>query len=152
MRIAIGADHAGLVLKDELRGYLIAEGHDVVDLGTNSLESTDYPDYASAVAHKVGLGEADRGILVCSTGVGMSMAANKVRGVRAALAFNTDEIELTRQHNDANVLAIGAKYVTTGEAQQFLDVFLKTPFSNGERHARRIAKLAELEENQVQSS
>ncbi|BDC48979.1 ribose 5-phosphate isomerase B [Bryobacterales bacterium F-183] len=148
MRIAIGADHAGLVLKDELRDHLIAQGHDVVDLGTNSPDSTDYPDYASAVAHKVSAGDAERGILVCSTGVGMSMAANKVRGVRAALAFNTDEIQLTREHNDANVLAIGAKYVTTAEAQQFLDVFLKTPFSNGERHARRIAKLADLEEKQ----
>ena len=152
MRIAIGADHAGLVLKDELCGYLVAAGYDVVDLGTNSLESTDYPDYASAVAHQVGSGDAERGILVCSTGVGMSMAANKVRGVRAALAFNTDEIQLTREHNDANVLAIGAKYVSAGEARQFVDIFLKTPFSNGERHARRIAKLAGLEEKRELSS
>ena len=145
MRIAVGADHAGLSLKNEIRDHLIAQGHTVADLGTNSSESTDYPDYAQAVGEHVGSGDADRGILVCSTGVGVSIAANKMRGVRAALAFNADEVQLTREHNDANVLAIGARYIKPEEARQFVDVFLSTPFSNGERHARRLAKVAKLD-------
>ena len=145
MKIAIGADHAGYSLKEQIREHLTAAGHEVVDYGTESADSTDYPDYAKPVAEAVSGGEAERGILVCSTGVGMSIAANKVKGVRAALAFNTDEVQLTREHNDANVLALGARYTSVETADQMIDVFLKTPFSGGERHSRRIAKVAKLE-------
>ncbi len=145
MRIAIGADHAGFVLKNEIHDQLAAAGHEVVDFGADNGSSTDYPDYAQAVAECVSAGSAERGILVCSTGVGMSIAANKVRGVRAALAFNADEIKLTREHNDANVIALGARYTTAQQAQELIGVFLTTPFSGGERHSRRIAKVAKLE-------
>lgn len=146
MKIAIGADHAGFALKEELRTSLQAKGLEVVDFGTHSSESTDYPDYASAVAHAVAKGEADCGLLVCSTGVGMSMAANKVEGVRAALAFNADEVELTRRHNDANVLTMGARYNNLQQAEELVDVFLKTPFEGG-RHQRRVDKIASLEKS-----
>ena len=145
MRIALGADHAGYELKDELHRQLTAAGHTVVDFGTDNAVSTDYPDYARQVAHSVADGAAERGILVCSTGVGMSIAANKVHGVRAALAFHPEEVKLTREHNDANVLALGARYVDATAAGELVKIFLETPFSGGERHARRIAKVAELE-------
>jgi len=144
MKIAIGADHAGFALKEELLTSLQAKGLEVVDYGTHSSESTDYPDYASAVAHAVARGEADCGLLVCSTGVGMSMAANKVEGVRAALAFSADEVELTRRHNDANVLTMGARYNNLQQAEELVEVFLKTPFEGG-RHQRRVDKIASLE-------
>src|SRR5881398_2977815 len=111
MKIAIAADHAGFSLKEKLRQRLADEGHEVVDFGPASPESCDYPDYAQPVAREVAQGRSDRGILVCSTGVGMLMAANKVDGVRAAPAMNEDEVHLTREHNDANVLTIGARYV-----------------------------------------
>ena len=146
MKIAIGADHAGFALKEELRAALEAKGLEVVDFGTHSSESTDYPDYASAVAQSVSKGEAECGILVCSTGVGMSMAANKVEGVRAALAFSTDEVELTRRHNNANVLTLGARYNNLQQAEELVDVFLKTPFDGG-RHQRRVDKIASLEKS-----
>src|SRR5262245_1867432 len=106
MKIAIGSDHAGFELKEKLRQRLSAEGHEVADFGANSTDSTDYPDYAQRVGSEVGAGRVDRGILVCSTGVGMAMAANKIKGVRAAMAINEDEVRLTREHNDANVLTI----------------------------------------------
>ena len=144
MKIAIGADHAGFVLKDQVRDALRAAGHEVIDAGTNSAESTDYPDYADKVAHDVVSGAAERGILVCSTGVGMSIAANKIHGIRAALAFNPDEVRLTRAHNDANVITIGARYTDVATAKEMVRVFLETPFEGG-RHARRIGKIAQLE-------
>ena len=144
MKIAIGADHAGFALKDQVRDALRLAGHEVVDVGTNSDESTDYPDYAGAVAHDVVSGAADRGILVCSTGVGMSIAANKVHGIRAAIAFNPDEVRLTRAHNDANIIALGARYTDSKAANEMVRVFLETPFEGG-RHARRIGKIALLE-------
>ncbi len=144
MKIAIGADHAGFALKEQLRVALEAKGLELVDFGTHSSESTDYPDYASAVAHSVARGEADCGILVCSTGVGMSMAANKVEGVRAALAFNTDEVELARRHNNANVLTLGARYNNLEQAAALVDVFLQTPFEGG-RHQRRVDKISGME-------
>jgi len=144
MKIAIGADHAGFALKDQVRDALRQAGHEVVDTGANSAESTDYPDYAAAVAHDVIAGVADRGILVCSTGVGMSIAANKVDGIRAALAFNPDEVRLTRAHNDANILTIGARYTDSEAANEMVRIFLETPFEGG-RHARRIGKIAQLE-------
>lgn len=146
MKIAIGADHAGFALKDQVRDALRQADHEVVDLGTNSPESTDYPDYASAVAHNVVSGAADRGILVCSTGVGMSIAANKINGVRAALAVNPEEVRLTRAHNDANIITIGARDTDAASANELVRVFLETPFDGG-RHARRIAKIAALEKS-----
>ena|SRR5690349_8947590 len=145
MKIAIGADHAGFSLKEKLRDELKARGHEVLDLGTNSDASTDYPDYAAAVAQEVAAGRAQRGFLVCSTGVGMAIAANKMPGIRAALAMNEEEVRLTRDHNDANVLTFGAKFIDANEAAKMADVFINTNFSGGERHSRRIAKMAELE-------
>src|SRR5580698_9101916 len=111
MKIAIGADHAGFALKEQLRSRLAGEGHEVVDFGAGSGESCDYPDFAQPVAREVARGRVDRGILVCSTGIGMAIAANKVAGVRAAAAQSEDEVRLTREHNDANVLTLGAKYL-----------------------------------------
>lgn len=146
MKIAIGADHAGFSLKESLREALAKKGLEIVDFGTGSSESTDYPDYAEKVAKAVAAGEVDRGLLVCSTGVGMSIAANKVHGVRAALAYNTEEVGLTRAHNDANVLAIGAKYTSPGQAEEMVDVFLDTPFDGG-RHERRVQKMMALEKS-----
>ena len=125
MKIAIGADHAGFALKDQVRDALRHAGYEVVDVGTDSPESTDYPDYAGAVAHDVVSGAADRGILVCSTGVGMSIAANKVDGIRAAIAFNVDEVRLTRAHNDANIITIGARYTGPDAANEMVRVFSK---------------------------
>jgi ribose 5-phosphate isomerase B len=144
MKIAIGADHAGFALKDQVRDALRHAGHDVVDVGTHSPESTDYPDYAGAVAHHVISGAAARGILVCSTGVGMSIAANKVDGIRAAIAFHPDEVRLTRAHNDANIITIGARYTALEAANEMVRIFLETPFEGG-RHARRVGKITELE-------
>ena len=147
MRIAIAADHAGFVLKQSLKDRLLAEGHEVNDFGTQSTESTDYPDYASLVAHEVSDGRADRGVLVCSTGIGMSIAANKVEGVRAALVSSEDAARITRQHNDANVIAIGARYTDAETAGPMVDAFLNTEFEGG-RHARRVAKIRQLEEQE----
>ena len=144
MKIAIAADHAGFALKEKLRDYLRAAGHEVTDLGTASTESTDYPYYAAAVGHKVASGEAERGVLVCSSGVGMSIAANKIHGVRAALGTHAEEVALVRGHNDANVLTLGAKFTPEPEAKQLLDVFLGTSFEGG-RHARRVNKITQLE-------
>jgi ribose 5-phosphate isomerase B len=147
MKIAIGSDHAGFVLKEQLREKLRAEGHEVVDVGTTSTESTDYPDYAAAVGHAVRDGEVDKGVLVCSSGVGMSIAANKIRGVRAALGTNTDEVSYVRRHNDANILAIGQKYTEPALAEAMLDVFLTTEFEGG-RHQRRLDKIKILEQTE----
>jgi ribose 5-phosphate isomerase B len=149
MRIAIGADHAGVRLKDQLAATLRAEGHEVSDAGTFTTDSTDYPDYAEAVSRKVSEGEAERGILVCSSGVGMSIAANKVHGIRAALAYRPEEVELTRRHNDVNVLAIGAKFTQYEEAKEMTAIFLDTPFEGG-RHERRVHKIAGIEEAEKQ--
>src|SRR6266568_4258185 len=144
MKIAIAADHAGFALKEKLRQRLAEEGHEVVDFGAASAESCDYPDFAQPVARDVAQGRSDRGILVCSTGIGMAMAANKVTGVRAAPAQSEDEVRLTREHNDANVLTLGAKYLDEDRAAGLIHVFLNTEFAGG-RHARRVAKIAQLE-------
>lgn len=146
MTIAIGADHAGFVLKERVREMLEAKGHLVIDKGTHSTESCDYPDYAFPVAADVACGRAERGILVCSTGVGMSIAANKVQGIRAALGTSVDEVRLTRSHNDANVLTLGAKYLDPATAGPLVDAFLSTGFEQG-RHQRRLAKICALERN-----
>jgi ribose 5-phosphate isomerase B len=144
MKIAIGADHAGFALKEQLRRLLAGEGHQVVDFGADSGESCDYPDFAQPVAREVAQGRADRGILVCSTGIGMAIAANKVAGVRAAPAQSDDEVRLTREHNDANVLTLGAKYLDEERASRLVALFLDTSFLGG-RHSRRVAKIAQLE-------
>ena|ERR1019366_4587204 len=145
MNIAIGADHAGFVLKQKIAETLRQAGHRVIDEGTNSTESTDYPDYAAMVGRAVADGSADRGILVCDTGVGMAIAANKINGVRAALAVNPEEVQLTRRHNDANVLALSAKYTNADTANQFVKLFLETAFESGGRHERRVNKIMQLE-------
>lgn len=149
MKIAVGADHAGYALKERLVEKLKAEGHEVVDFGTHSTESTDYPDYAAAVGRAVAHKEAETGLLVCSSGVGMSIAANKIRGVRAALGTCTDEVGYVRRHNDANVLAIGAKYTDEATAVAMLDTYLSTAFEGG-RHGRRIEKINKLEQEEQQ--
>ncbi len=144
MRIAIGADHGGYLLKEQLRDFLRSQGHEIFDAGTDGLASTDYPDYAEAVGKRVAGGSAERGILVCTTGVGMSIAANKVAGIRAALAMNEDAVRLTRAHNDANVLTIGAKYTDASAAGRLVEIFLGTPFEAG-RHGRRVEKIGRIE-------
>lgn len=145
MRLAIGADHAGFALKEALKEALRQRGHDVQDLGTTTAESTDYPDYASAVGEAVRRGEADRGILVCLTGTGMAMAANKIAGVRAAVGVTPEWVRLSRAHNDANVLTFGAKFTDAATAEELADVFLQTEFDGG-RHQRRVDKIRALEE------
>ena len=144
MRVAIGADHAGFLLKERLRIRLEQEGHQVLDEGTHSTESCDYPDFAAPVADDVVAGRADRGILVCGTGVGMSIAANKVDGIRAALGTVPEEVRLARAHNDANILTLGARFIEEPAADALVDVFLDTAFDGG-RHAQRVAKIAALE-------
>ncbi len=145
MKLAIGADHAGYLLKEELKQALETKGHEIVDHGTVSTASCDYPDFARLVALDVSEGRAERGILVCSTGVGMSIAANKVKGVRAALGTSTSEVGLTRSHNDANILTLGARYLELTDAEALVDTFLTTDFEGG-RHQRRVEKIAALEE------
>ena len=145
MKIALGADHAGFVLKDQLRSELEHAGHEVSDFGTNSAESSDYPDFAAPVGHAVSSGLADRGILVCGSGVGMSISANKIHGIRAALGVNPEEVRLSRQHNDANVLALGARFLEPRTASDLVHIFLDTAFEGG-RHQQRVDKIARLEE------
>jgi ribose 5-phosphate isomerase B len=145
MKVAIGADHGGFILKEKLLEPLAAMGHQIVDFGTESTASCDYPDFAQAVGEAVAEGRVDRGVLICTTGIGMAMAANKVAGVRAAPAQSADEVRMTRDHNDANILALGAKYVDERAALILLRVFLETEFSGGDRHLRRISKIAQLE-------
>jgi ribose 5-phosphate isomerase B len=138
MRLAIGSDHAGLALKQKLLEHLANSGHQLHDVGTHSTDSTDYPDYAKAVAIQVAGGEADLGVLVCGTGQGMAMTANKVAGIRAAVCADTFSAHATREHNDANVLCIGDRVVGAGLAVEILDAFLGAQFEGG-RHARRVA-------------
>ncbi|MCX6622347.1 MAG: ribose 5-phosphate isomerase B [Acidobacteria bacterium] len=145
MRIAIGADHAGFALKERLREHLSLEGHAVVDHGTTSEVSCDYPDLAKAVAGAVADGSAERGILVCGSGVGMSIAANKVAGIRAALAVDEEEVRLARAHNDANILTLGSRTTGAETAGKLIDVFLATPFDAG-RHIPRLGKIRAMEE------
>lgn len=145
MKISLGADHAGYLLKERLREWLVQQGHEVTDHGTFSQESCDYPDFAAAVARDVAAGRAERGVLVCWTGVGMAIAANKVHGVRAAAAVWPEQVRLSRAHNDANVITFGARFTDEENAKALLEVFLATPFEGG-RHARRVGKIAALEE------
>jgi len=139
--IALAADHAGFVLKDLLVKEIERDGGAVLDLGTNSADSVDYPDYADRVAAAIASGEAERGVLVCGSGIGMSIAANRHPGIRAALVHDAVTARLARQHNDANVLVLGGRFVDAETARACLRAFLDTPFEGG-RHARRVAKLA----------
>lgn len=136
--IAIGCDHGGYELKQEIMKHLQERGLEFKDFGTYDTNSTDYPIYGKKVAHAVVNGECERGILICGTGIGISIAANKVKGVRCALCTDCFMAEATRQHNDANILALGARVVGPGLALKIVDTFLDTPFSNDERHLRRI--------------
>ena len=139
--IAIGSDHGGFELKEKLMEHLSERGLEYKDVGTYSSASCDYPVYAKAVANAVASGECDRGIIICGTGIGVSITANKVRGIRAALCGDCFSAEATRQHNDANVLCMGARVVGEGLALKIADTFLDTPFSNDERHIRRISMI-----------
>jgi len=143
VRIALGADHRGFALKEELKRWLTARGHEIVDFGPASADRVDYPDYAFKVADAVVRHQADRGILICSTGIGMSIAANKVRGVRAVLADSVRLARLSREHNDANVLCLGADFVSAAETRRIVSVWLRTEFAGG-RHARRVRKLGRI--------
>ena len=140
MKISIGSDHAGYELKEELAKFLRERGDEVVDCGTHSKDSVDYPLFAHAVARDVAAGTSDFGVLVCWTGVGISIAANKVSGVRAANCFNAEMAELCRRHNNANVIAFGQKFIPLADAKTMLEIFLKTPFEGG-RHARRVGEI-----------
>ena len=144
MRVAIGADHAGFSLKEDIKGLLAGLGIDVEDVGTGSSESVDYPDFAARVARGVAGGVFDRGILVCGTGIGMAMAANKIAGVRAAPVTGLEGARLSRQHNDANVLTLGARITAPALALDIVRTFLETPFEGG-RHQRRVDKVTDLE-------
>ena len=139
--IAIGSDHGGFALKKALMAHLDKRGLKYKDFGTYSEASCDYPAYGKAVAHAVAGGECERGILICGTGIGMSMTANKVPGVRAAVCGDCFSAEATREHNDANILCMGARVVGEGLALKIADTFLDTPFSNDERHIRRISQI-----------
>ena len=139
--IAIGSDHGGYALKEEIKAHLEKRGLEYKDFGCHSEESCDYPEIGHAVAHAVADGECDQGILICGTGIGISISANKVPGIRAALCTDCFMAEATRQHNNANILALGGRVVGAGLALKIVDTFLDTPFSNEERHIRRIEKI-----------
>jgi ribose 5-phosphate isomerase B len=144
MKIAIGADHAGFGLKDRIRQHLEQRGFEVMDEGTQSADSVDYPDYARLVAHDVSQNRADLGILVCGSGIGMAMAANKVAGIRAANVSSEYQAQMSREHNNANVLALGGRILEEEVALRIVDRWLATPFAGG-RHERRVEKMAAIE-------
>ena len=146
MKIVIGSDHAGLELKEHLKGILIRENYEVTDYGTDSPQSVDYPDYGFKVAKDVAAGKADRGILVCGTGMGMSIVANKVKGIRAALAYDTYTAVQSRKHLDANILVLGERVTGKGLAEEIMKAWLSADFEGG-RHSGRIAKIEKFENN-----
>ena len=144
MKIAIGTDHAGFDFKQGLADYLRQQGYDVLDLGTNDTQSVDYPDYAAKVCAAVNAGEATYGILVCGSGIGMSIAANKIHGIRAALCHDLYTARMGRSHNDANVIVLPSRMIALTIAEEMTLLFLKTPFEGG-RHAARVDKMMKLE-------
>ena len=148
MRVAAGSDHAGFLLKENLKEYLAELGHDVIDLGTDSEEPVDYPMFCANVARTVVRGEAERGIVLGGSGQGEQMAANKVRGARAALCNDLFTARLSRQHNDANVLAIGGRIVAFALAREIVKVWLETEFEGG-RHVARLAQIADIERGEL---
>lgn len=148
MKIAIGNDHAALELKNHIVDYLLKEGHEVVNFGTDTPASTDYPIYGERVAHAVANGECERGVVICGTGIGISISANKVKGIRCALCSEPVSAKLTRQHNDANVLAMGARIIGPAMAEEIVHTFLTTEFEGG-RHSRRVDLITKLENGQT---
>ena len=144
MKIAIGNDHGAVELKQHVLNYLREKGYDVIDLGTNSTESANYPLYAQRVAEAVVSGQVERGILICGTGIGISIAANKVRGVRCALCSEPVSARLSREHNNANIVAMGARTIGPVMAEAIVDTFLTTDFQGG-RHAIRVNMIADIE-------
>ena len=146
MKIAVACDHGGLNLKKAMIAYVEKLGHTVVDFGTNTTDSCDYPDFAAAAAEAVASGECERGILVCSSGIGVSIVANKVPGIRCAHCHDTYCAKYTRLHNDAIMIAFGEKVLGEGMMQEIVSLFLNTEFEGGERHERRVAKIKALEE------
>ena len=147
--IALGADHAGWELKEALKVWLIESGHQILDFGTHSPDSVDYPDYALEVAESVASGKAERGLLVCGTGIGMAMTANKVPGIRAALCSDPFMARMSREHNDANVLTLGGRLMDGELGLEILQMWLGTEFAGG-RHERRLAKIAQIESRFLQ--
>jgi len=145
MKIAIGCDHGGFDMKTALVEYLKEKGHEVKDVGCFDKSSIDYPDYAFMAGEAVANGECERGIVICTTGIGVSIAANKVQGVRCALISDEFSAKMTRAHNDTNVIAFGAHVTTVVRAQGMLDIWLSEPYSHGERHQRRIDKISAYE-------
>jgi ribose 5-phosphate isomerase B len=150
MKIVIGSDHRGVEVKRRLVSVIRSMGHDVLDVGTEEAESVDYPDFAYEVAKRVGAAEMDRGILICGTGIGMCMAANKVRKVRAASCQDVLTAEMSRRHNDANVLCLSADLVGEDQMVQMIRIWLDTPFDGG-RHTRRVEKIAKIEDEQCKN-
>ena len=144
MKIAMGCDHGGYALKEDIKNLLTGKGYEVVDCGTYSTDSCDYPVFGEAAARKVAFGECEYGIVICTTGIGISIAANKVRGIRCAHCTDTLSAEMTRRHNNANMLAIGAGITGKSLAERMVEVFLSTEFEGG-RHARRVALLDAIE-------
>ena len=144
MKITLGADHGGFQLKETIKEWLLEKGYEVSDRGTYDEQSCDYPDYAKAVALEVAGGNADRGVLVCGTGIGMSISANKVKGIRAAVCGDTFSARMSRLHNDANVLALGQRVTGAGLALDILELWLNTSFEGG-RHKTRVDKITQIE-------
>ena len=140
MKISLGSDHAGYTVKEEIKKYLTSKGYEVLDVGTNSTESCDYPIFAKAAAKLVSEGTAKYGVLVCSSGEGIMMTANKVKGVRCGLAYNDDVARLIRQHNNANMIAFGANFMKLEDIIKRIDIFLSTDFEGG-RHERRVSEI-----------
>jgi ribose 5-phosphate isomerase B len=151
MKISLGADHAGFELKNQIKQHLQQKGIEISDEGTNSGDSVDYPDYARLVAHDVAEQRVDLGILVCGSGIGMAMAANKVGGIRAANVSSEYEAQMSREHNNANVLTLGARIVGREQALAIVEKWLATPFAGG-RHERRVEKIAAIEKEEEQNS
>lgn len=145
MNISIGCDHGALALKNKILAHLTAQGHEVKDFGTYTSDSCDYPDFAAAAARAVASGECQKGIVLCTTGIGVSISANKVKGVRCALLTDTWTAKMTRLHNDTNMMALGAGVVGENLALEIVDTWLSTDFSGEARHQRRIDKVMELE-------
>lgn len=140
MKLSIGSDHAGYKYKEEVKKYLTEKGHEIIDVGTNSLDSCDYPIFGRAAAQKVADKEVDYGILICSSGEGIMISANKIKGVRCGLAYNDDVARLIRQHNNANMIAFGASFMELEDVIKRIEIFLSTEFEGG-RHERRVSEI-----------
>lgn len=148
MKIAMGSDHAGFELKEAVKSQLEAEGHEVQDVGTHSDESTDYPPFAARAAELVAGGDAEKGVIVCGSGVGVSIVANKVDGIRAVNAHDPAEAEMSRRHNDANVVTLSGARLNPDQARPIVEAFLATAFDGG-RHARRVGEISEVERGEI---